>query len=581
MSERVLIANRGEIAVRIVRACRDLGLGAVAVYGPGDEEALHVRMADAAYRIDSDAAVPYLDGKALVALAKRARARLVHPGYGFLAENPLFAELCAESGLTFVGPPASAIATMGDKVAARAAAVAAGVPILPGTSEPVSDAAAARQWASSAGYPIVLKAAAGGGGRGFRVARSAAEVSGAFASAESEAIRSFGDGRLYAERYLDRPRHVEVQLLADQFGRVMAIGDRDCSIQRRHQKLVEECPAPNVPEATRAAMADAAISLAENVGYTGAGTVEFLYEQDGGFWFLEMNTRIQVEHTVTEEVHGVDLVREQLPVALGEPISLEARPAPRGHAIQCRINAEDPGDGFAPGPGQITRFVAPAGPGIRIDTAVFDGAVISDRYDSLIAKLVATGPTRDHAIARMLRALSEIVIEGVPSTVALHGRIVTAAPFRAGELSTSFLVDNPDVVPPPAGRADRTVEQEPDWTERMLEVNGRLFRVRIPAGSLDGAPPDESRSRTRARKRHAHGPTGPRFESPIQGAVLRVFKAVGDDVSAGDPVMVVEAMKMENELRAQRAGRLTELAVAVGASVKVGDHLFTIEEPAG
>jgi acetyl-CoA/propionyl-CoA carboxylase biotin carboxyl carrier protein len=575
MSERVLIANRGEIAVRIIRACRDVGLGAVAVYGAGDEDALHVELADSAYRIDSETPVPYLDGKALVTLSNRAGARFVHPGYGFLAENAAFAGMCADAGLTFVGPPARAIATMGDKVAARAAAVAAGVPVLPGTSEPVPDAVAAGQWADTAGLPVVLKAAAGGGGRGFRVARSAEDVPGAFESAQSEALRSFGDGRLYVERYLDRPRHVEVQVFADQHGNVIAIGDRDCSIQRRHQKLVEECPAPNINETTRTAMGDAAVRLAQGVGYSGAGTLEFLVEADAAFWFLEMNTRIQVEHTVTEEVYGVDLVREQLLVAMGERLSLD--PWPRGHAIQCRINAEDPGRGFAPTPGRITRFVAPSGPGVRTDTAVASGMVISDRYDSLIAKLVATGATRDQAIARMRRALAELIVEGVPSTVDLHRNIISSAHFQAGDLSTSFLVDHPEVIPPGATPGDREDEPETAWTERVLEVNGRRFQVRLPAGSLNSASAGAGRSRSRVRKRHAHGPSGPRFASPIQGAVLRVFKAVGDEIAAGDPIMVVEAMKMENELRAQRAGRLTELAVDVGSSVKVGDHLFTID----
>jgi acetyl-CoA/propionyl-CoA carboxylase, biotin carboxylase, biotin carboxyl carrier protein len=579
MSERVLIANRGEIAVRIIRACRDVGLGAVAVYGAGDEDALHVELADSAYRIDSEAPIPYLDGKALVTLANRAGARFVHPGYGFLAENAAFAGMCADAGLTFVGPPASAIATMGDKVAARAAAVSAGVPVLPGTSEPVPDEEAANSWAETTGFPVVLKAAAGGGGRGFRVARSAAEVPGAFAGAQSEALRSFGDGRLYVERYLDRPRHVEVQVFADQHGNVVAIGDRDCSIQRRHQKLVEECPAPNISEATRTAMADAAVRLAQRVGYGGAGTLEFLVEPDGTFWFLEMNTRIQVEHTVTEEVYGVDLVREQLLVAMGERLSLD--PRLRGHAIQCRINAEDPGRGFAPTPGRIARFVAPSGPGVRIDTAVASGMVISDRYDSLIAKLVATGGTRDQAIARMRRALAELIVEGVPSTVDLHRNIISSAHFQAGDLSTSFLVDHPEVVPPGATPGDREDEPGTAWTKRVLEVNGRRFQVRLPAGSLNGASGGAGRSRLRVRRRHAHGPSGPRFASPIQGAVLRVFKAVGDEIAAGDPIMVVEAMKMENELRAQRAGRLTELAVDVGSNVKVGDHLFTIEDGLG
>ncbi|HET7056599.1 MAG TPA: biotin carboxylase N-terminal domain-containing protein [Thermomicrobiales bacterium] len=577
MSKRVLIANRGEIAVRIIRACRDLGFPPLAVYGPGDEDAMHVRMADEAYRIESDRPIPYLDIAALITIARRSGARLVHPGYGFLAENAGFAQACADAGLVFVGPPAAAIATMGDKVAARAAAVAAGVPILPGTTAPVPDAASARQWADGAGYPVVLKAAAGGGGRGFRVAERAEDLDGAFASATSEAERSFGDGRLYAERFLARPRHVEVQIFADSGGTTIAIGDRDCSIQRRHQKLIEESPAPNVPERVREQMAEASIRLAKGVGYVGAGTLEFLVEPDGRFWFLEMNTRIQVEHTVTEEVFGVDLVREQLLAAMGEPLSIPAHAEVRGHAIQCRINAEDPGNNFAPAPGLVTRFVPPLGPGIRVDTAAESGAVISDRYDSMIAKLIATGPTRDSAIARMRRALDEIVVEGVPSTIPLHRNVMASDAFQRAVLSTSFLVDVADVVPAPVSAQPELPETEP-WSERVIEVNGRRFQVRVPGAAPNGTAKASARPKRTARPRSTNGPVGgPRFASPIQGSVLRVHKAVGDAVAAGDPVMVVEAMKMENELRAQRDGVVTEIPVSVGASVKVGDHLFTID----
>ena len=580
MTERVLIANRGEIAVRIVRACRDLGLTVIAVYGPGDDSALHVRMADEAYRIESDRAIPYLDIPALIAIACRAKAHLVHPGYGFLAENATFAEECARAGLFFVGPPAGAIATMGDKVAARASAVAAGVPILPGTTQPVADAEAARAWAAGVGYPVVLKAAAGGGGRGFRIAERAEDLPGAFVSAQSEAERSFGDGRLYAERYLMRPRHVEVQVFADQQGHVIAIGDRDCSIQRRHQKLIEESPAPNVPDSVREQMADAAIRLARGVGYVSAGTLEFLVEPDGRFSFLEMNTRIQVEHTVTEEVHGVDLVREQLLVALGEPLSIAPHSNPRGHAVQCRINAEDPGMGFAPTPGRVTRFVPPLGPGIRVDTAVESGSVISERYDSMIAKLVATGPSREIAIARMRRALDEIVIEGVPSTIPLHRNVMASSAFQDARLSTSFLMDIAEVIPPPADHDKVEIPDSDAWTERTIEVNGRRFHVRVP-----GSPGPGTVHATARPKRASRQPSmtitagGPKFASPIQGSVLRIHKGVGDVVAIGDPVMVVEAMKMENELRAQRDGVLIEIPVSIGASVKVGDHLFTVDTP--
>lgn len=582
MAERVLIANRGEIAVRIARACRDLGLGVIAVYGPGDEDAQHVRMADAAYRLETNQTIPYLDGSALIAIARRSAARLVHPGYGFLAENAAFADECHQAGLVFVGPPPQAIATMGDKVAARAAAVTAGVPILPGTVGPVAEPAAARAWAAEVGYPVVLKAAAGGGGRGFRVAHTAADVPGAFESAQSEATRAFGDGRLYAERYLARPRHVEVQVFADTHGSTVAVGDRDCSIQRRHQKLIEESPAPNIPAEIREAMADTAVRLAKAVDYVGAGTVEFLFEPDGRFWFLEMNTRIQVEHTVTEEVFGVDLVREQLLVAMGESLSLEKCVHARGHAIQCRINAEDPGQAFAPAPGRISRFVAPLGPGIRVDTAVESGTVISDRYDSMIAKLVASGPTRDIAIARMERALSDMIVEGVPSTIPLHRNLLASTAFRDAALSTSFLIENPAVVPAPVGESGSQIEPESEWIEHVVEINGRRFQVRVAGNSAQGVlTPAQRPKRTRQSTGRRANSGGPTFLSPIQGSVLRVMKATGDAVVAGDPVIVVEAMKMENELRAPCDGIIGELAVAIGESVKVGDHLFTILEPAG
>jgi acetyl-CoA/propionyl-CoA carboxylase biotin carboxyl carrier protein len=582
MIERVLIANRGEIAVRVARACRDLGLGVVAVYGPGDEDARHVRIADDAYRIDSELPSPYLDSAALVAIASRAGARFVHPGYGFLAENAAFAEACAQASLLFVGPPAHAIAVMGDKVAARAAASAAGVPVLPGTAGPVADAAAARTWAAKAGYPIVLKAAAGGGGRGFRVAEQPEDVNGAFESAQSESERAFGDGRLYAERYLARPRHVEVQIFADKMGTTVALGDRDCSIQRRHQKLIEESPAPNISDPVRVAMAEAAVRLARAVDYVGAGTVEFLVEQDGSFWFLEMNTRIQVEHTVTEEVFGVDLVREQLTVAMGEPLTVGRCSHARGHAIQCRINAEDPGNGFSPAPGLVRRFVAPLGPGIRVDTAVESGSIISDRYDSLIAKVVATGSTRDLANERMRRALDEMVVEGVPSTKSLHRNILASADFQNAALSTSFLADHEDVIPAAANLGTMDAAVDTEWVERVVEVNGRRFQVRLADDLTRTTERAASRPKRKSRPRGNHGTGGgPNFLSPIQGSVLRISKTVGDAVVAGDPIMVVEAMKMENELRAQRDGVISELPVAVGASVKVGDHLFSIMEPAG
>ena len=564
MTERVLVANRGEIAVRVVRACRDLGWEPIAVYADGDEDAVHVRLATESYRLRSERPIPYLDGTAVIEVARRAGARFIHPGYGFLAENATFARGCADAGLTFVGPSPDAIATMGDKLAARAAAERAGVPILPGTREPVEDTAAVQVWAETSEYPIALKAAAGGGGRGFRIAHAPDELESAFRSAQSEAERAFGDGRLYAERYLVRPRHVEVQVFADRHGRVVAIGDRDCSIQRRHQKLVEECPAPGLSDETRRRMAEVSVSLTAAVGYEGAGTLEFLVEEDERFWFLEMNTRIQVEHTVTEEIFGIDLVREQLLVASGKRLSFPDELTPRGHSIQCRVNAEDPGRQFAPTPGLVARFAPPLGPGVRVDTAIESGAVISDRYDSMIAKIVATGRTRDEAICRMSRALAETAIDGPPTTLALHQSIMSSAAFQRAELSTSFLIDHQELIPAPAADLPEHDTGAREWQEQTVEVNGRCFSVRVPAAaSRKGAPAP----RRTPRKPSSPGSSAngtPTFTSPLQGSVLRISRNIGDVVSVGDPVRVLEAMKMENEIAAHRSGRLSEIVPAVG-----------------
>ena len=578
MTNRVLIANRGEIAIRVSRACRDLGWESIALYAEGDEDALHLGYADRSYRIESDAPVPYLDQQAIIAIAQRSEANYIHPGYGFLAENPSFARACSDAGLIFVGPTPDAIATMGDKVAARSAAVAAGLPILPGTIEPLADAVAARAWADQNGYPVALKAAAGGGGRGFRIARSSDELESAFTSAQSESERAFGDGRLYAERYLDRPRHVEIQIFADSHGTAVALGDRDCSIQRRHQKLVEECPAPGLSDETRAAMAEAAIRLTRSVGYTGAGTLEFLVEPDQSFWFLEMNTRIQVEHTVTEEVFGVDLVREQLLIASGEPTTLHKATA-RGHAIQCRINAEDPGRNFSPNPGQVTRFVAAEGPGVRVDAAARSGSTISERYDSMIAKLITLAPDRDMAIARMSRALSETVVEGVASTVELHRNIMRNAAFIDGDLSTAFLTEQPSVIPPATLSDAGSGPDSATWQEQIVEVNGRRFTVRVPQSeSRPNGAAAAPRRKDRTKREHVSA-SGPTLSSPLQGSVLRIVKAPGDNVSIGEAVLVIEAMKMENEITAHRGGIVGEIAVVIGQAVKLGDPLLTIADP--
>ena len=438
MFKKILIANRGEIAVRVMRACRELGIPSVAVYGEGELDAPHVRYADEAYRIPSAAALPYLDIPALIAVAREAGADAVHPGYGFLAENATFAQAVAEAGMTFIGPSPAAIAAMGDKVAARRVARQAGVPLVPGTSEPV-DQAGARAFAEEVGYPVAIKAAAGGGGRGFRVAWSSEELEAAYTGASGEADRYFGDARVYVERYLDHPRHVEIQIFADRAGHAVSLGERDCSVQRRHQKLIEESPSPAIDEETRRSMGTTAVTLARAVGYEGAGTVEFLF-QDGQFYFLEMNTRIQVEHTVTEMVTGLDLVREQIKLADGERLSptFTGRFRPRGHAIECRINAEDPVK-FTPSPGRITALNLPGGFGVRVDTHIYEGYVVPPNYDSLLAKLIVHAEDRESAIKRMRRALDEFVVEGVKTNLPFHRKLIDHPEFVAGRIDTHFI----------------------------------------------------------------------------------------------------------------------------------------------
>ena len=575
---RVLVANRGEICVRVVRACRDLGWTSVAVYGDGDEAALHVELADEAHRLASANPHPYLDGGAVLEIAGRARCGLLHPGYGFLSENAAFARACGGAGITFVGPSPDAVAAMGDKITARRLANDAGLPLAAGSDGPLADAEAAAAWAATTGYPIALKAAAGGGGRGFRVVRDASDIEAAFAAASSEGVRSFGDGTLYGERYVDRPRHVEVQLFGDARGRVVALGDRDCSIQRRHQKLVEECPAPGLYDTLRAEMARAAVSLASAVGYVGAGTVEFLVDAEGRFFFLEMNTRIQVEHTVTEEVFGVDLVREQLLVAMGHPLSFGDDPTPRGAAIQVRLNAEDPARGFAPAPGVITAFIAPAGPGVRVDSALRDGQAIHPSYDSLIAKLIVAGADRNQALARLRRALAETRIQGVASTLDLHRAIAASPAFAAGGVTTAYLDEHPEVIPA-AGDVEAARAPEPvDWETMPVEVDGRRFSVRLPRNNpvavANRRPPSPGGKTTSRSSSNAD------MASPLQGVVLRCAVEDGATVEIGTLVLVVEAMKMENEIAAHRPGTVSGL-VAVGANVAVGDRLFTVESGSG
>ena len=586
--KRVLVANRGEIAVRVFRACREMGISTVAVYGAGEESASHVLYADDAFHLPESAGLPYLNIEGMLAIAVRAGADAIHPGYGFLAENAAFARAVRDAGFRFIGPTGEHIATMGDKVTARAVAIDAGIQPVPGSEGPVNDVDEAVAWARAHGYPVAIKASGGGGGRGFRVARQESEMADAFAGSSGEAERYFSNPAVYLERYLERPRHIEVQVFGDEHGNVIAFAERDCSIQRRHQKLVEESPSPAVDETLRSKLRNATEKLAHAVGYLGAGTVEYLLDATGEFFFLEMNTRIQVEHTITEMVTGIDLVKEQIRVANGKPLSFsESDVAPRGWALECRINAEDPGRGFAPVPGVITRYREPAGFGIRVDGAVIAGDQIRPEYDSLIAKLVTWGRDREEALDRMRRALADFVAEGTPTTIAFHRRLMEHPSFVAGDVSTTFLADHPDILVE-AGRdspvigVDRGGDSETESIDLLIEVNGRRFQTVVRGlpergGRNDGARRSRSGRLPRRHRRATVAPEpGDALISPVQGTVVRIVVAEGDRVEVGDIIGVVEAMKMENELVAHRAGIVQHLHVREAQTVPIGALVATI-----
>jgi acetyl-CoA/propionyl-CoA carboxylase biotin carboxyl carrier protein len=576
MLRKVLVANRGEIALRVMRACREERLATVAVYTDGEEHARHVRYADEAVVIASKDRLPYLDIDVIVGVAVDTGADAIHPGYGFLAENPEFSHACETAGLVFIGPSAQAIETMGDKVRARAAAEAAGVPVVPGTGEPIG-VDDARAFGERVGYPIALKAVAGGGGRGFKVAWSADEVEAAWSAARGEAERYFANPDVYAERYLERPRHIEIQVMADRHANVVGLGERDCSIQRRHQKLIEETPSPALDPETRAAMNATAEQLARAVGYVGAGTVEFLFSE-GEFYFLEMNTRIQVEHPITEEATGIDLVREQLRVAAGQPLSFESSPAFHGHAIECRINAEDPARDFAPTPGRLRSFDPPRGFGVRVDTGFEAGDAIDPRFDNLIAKLVVRGRDRAEALSRLDRALADFEISGVATTIPLYRRLLRRPDFQAGDYDTRYLERTgvAAALEPYAMPYDGV--DEPGVL--TVEVNGHPYKVRLPDGLSAGAPRVRAAAAGRApvgATLYSGGAGGNELKSPIQGTLLSVAVELGDTVESGELICVVEAMKMENELVAPRSGTVAQLPFAAGSTVRPGDVLAVIE----
>ncbi len=578
----VLIANRGEIACRIIRACRALGLTSIAVYGTGEQDALHVQMADRAFRIEATiAALPYLDIPALIGVAKRSGATLLHPGYGFLSENPSLPEACALAGITFVGPSAAVIRAMGDKVAARRIAADAGVPIVPGTADAISDVAAAQAWADQYGYPLAVKAAGGGGGRGFRVVERAEDLAAALEGAAREGTRSFGNAAVYLERYFPTPRHIEVQILADPSGNVIHLGERDCSVQRRHQKLIEESPAPGITPEARARITEAAIALARKVGYVSAGTVEFI-EQDDEVYFLEMNTRVQVEHPVTEMVTGIDIVQWQLRIALGEPLMLTQNEiAMKGHAIECRIVAEDPARRFQPLPGLLTRYREPVGEGVRVDGGYREGDAIPTQYDSLIAKLIVHGADRAKAIARMEGALAAYEIAGVPTTIPFHQAALAQPVFRNGVATTQFiettdvlssLVPQPDPIPAPPMDTGRVV---------TLEIAGERQRTRIYGLASTTAHRSQPARRPPPRldrTRNGNAAGNGTVVSPIQGVLVRMPVAAGQHVAAGSVIAVIEAMKMENEVQADRDGVVETVHVEPGVTVQLGAPLVTFTE---
>jgi acetyl-CoA/propionyl-CoA/long-chain acyl-CoA carboxylase, biotin carboxylase, biotin carboxyl carrier protein len=568
------VANRGEIAVRILRTCREMGIPTVAVYSDADHDALHVEMADESYRIGRAlASDSYLSIGAVLEAAQKARATLIHPGYGFLAERAHFARAVSEAGFTFVGPTPEAIEQMGDKAAARRIADTAGMPIVPGTREPV-DVARAKKEASRLGYPLMVKAAFGGGGKGMHVVRDADHLEESLKRAAREAQSYFGRSEVFLERYVDRAHHVEAQILADTRGHVLFLGERDCSVQRRHQKLIEETPSPRFDPSIRERFAEAAVSLVTEAGYVNAGTIECILDEDGSFFFLEMNTRLQVEHTVTEMVTGLDIVALQIRVALGESIgSLDV--APRGHAIQCRINAEDPARNFLPGPGRITRYDEPGGPFVRVDSGYVEGKEIPGDYDSLFAKLVVSGTDREQARRRMLRALGEFVVEGVPTTIPVHRWILETKEFRAGTHTTTWLERAlADATLPvqtdlePAGATPRSTRPR----DILVEVDGRRVPVRI-FDERRGAAPKAPASQGGHRHEHVHG----EIRAPMQGTIVKVLVEKGQSIEAGDVVCILEAMKMENHIASTRAGEITELPIRPGQVVDTGALLVVID----
>jgi acetyl-CoA/propionyl-CoA carboxylase, biotin carboxylase, biotin carboxyl carrier protein len=578
---KVLVANRGEIAVRIFRTLRELGIGTVAVYSEPDAGSLHVRVADEAHLIGPGSPIEsYLDPQRIIDAARRACAAAIHPGYGFLAENAAFARACQGAGIVWIGPPPDAIELMGSKIEARQVMAGAGVPVIPGSTDPVATAGDLVRLGEGLGWPILVKASAGGGGKGLKIVRSAAEAERALASARREGEAYFSDDTVYVEKLIEDPRHVEVQVLGDAHGNFVHLGERDCTIQRRHQKLVEESPSPGVTPALRERIGEIALAAARAAEYRSAGTIEGLLDRDGNYYFLEMNTRIQVEHTVTELVTGVDIVREQIRIAAGEALSLgQADVHFSGHAIECRINAEDASNGFLPAPGTVTGYREPAGPGVRVDSGVEAGSEVLGLYDPLVAKLCVWDADREGARRRMLRALGEFWIEGVPTLIGFHRALLEHRCFVQG--STCHGVAESEEL---AARARELAPTAPVAAAGPLrrktieaEVDGRRYSVSI----LDSEPPHAELARRRRDRTSARADGGgvaakEALVSPMQGTVLAVEVSEGEEVEAGRVICVIEAMKMENEIKAHRHGVVSRLTVAPGESVKSGQVICVV-----
>jgi len=570
--KRVLIANRGEIAVRVIRACSDHGIESVAVYSETDRDSMHAQMADSAYSLSgTTAAQTYLNIEKLIAIAKKSGADSVHPGYGFLSENADFAQAVIDAGLIWIGPPPAAIKALGDKVSARKIAAKAGAPLVAGTADPVDSHDEIIAFAKEHGLPVAIKAAHGGGGRGLKIAFTMEEIPEAFASAVREAIAGFGRGECFVERYLDKPRHVETQVLVDKFGNAAVISTRDCSLQRRHQKLVEEAPAPFLTDAQNEELYRASKAIMKEAGYIGAGTCEFLVGVDGTISFLEVNTRLQVEHPVSEEVTGIDLVREQFRIAIGEELGY-TDPVIRGHSIEFRINGEDPGRSFLPAPGRITKMSLPSGPGVRVDTGFRTGDAITGNFDSLLAKLIVTGATREQAITRARRAIAEFTIEGMATALPFHQAILQDPAFTDEfKVYTSYIEKEFKNQIPEFKILPLEAQTKAAADHLIAEINGKRFEILVHA-------PEPVVKRHRAKDALAGGSGGVGLTSPMQGTVVKVAVTQGQSVEKGDLVIVLEAMKMEQPLMAHRSGVISNLSAVIGETVASGTVLCDIIE---